>query len=192
MDKAGLRRRLRDARRAHVAGLDDSTRALLFRRPPTPVLDLVPKGATVAFYHPVPTEAPTGGYARFFHEAGHPIALPRFSGRGAAMEFAAWTDPYDDSDLVVAPYGSLQPDSDAPALTPDVLFVPLVGFTESGARLGQGGGHYDRWLAANPAALPIGLAWDVQKVDMLPLEPHDRLLAAVVTPTRLYGPFEKA
>ncbi|WP_310021914.1 5-formyltetrahydrofolate cyclo-ligase [Croceicoccus sp. BE223] len=192
MDKAGLRRRLRDRRRAHVAGLDDSTRALLFRRPPSPVLELVPKGASVGFYHPVPTEAPTGGYARFFFEAGHPIALPRFAARGEAMDFAAWADPYDDSDLVVAPYGSLQPDADAPAVVPDVLFVPLLGFTESGARLGQGGGHYDRWLADHPQSLPIGLAWDVQKVDMLPLEPHDRLLAAVVTPTRLYGPFEDA
>ncbi|HEX2793584.1 MAG TPA: 5-formyltetrahydrofolate cyclo-ligase [Croceicoccus sp.] len=187
-----MRRRLREKRRAHVAGLDDSTRALLFRRPPSPVLELVPPGASVAFYHPVPTEAPTGGYARFFLEAGHTIALPRFAGRGAAMDFAEWSDPYDDTDLIVAPYGSLQPDADAPAIVPDVLFVPLLGFTESGARLGQGGGHYDRWLADHREALPIGLAWDVQKVDMLPLEPHDRLLAAIVTPTRLYGPFKEA
>lgn len=192
MDKGKLRRVLRERRREHVAGLEDSTRALVLRRPPRPVLNMIPAGATVALYHPIPTEAPTGGYARFFFEAGHPIALPRFPSRGAAMEFAAWTDPYDDSDLVVAPYGSLQPDGHAPGVTPDVLFVPLLGFTESGARLGQGGGHYDRWLADHPAALPIGLAWDVQKVDMLPLEPHDRLLAAIVTPTRLYGPFGQA
>lgn len=191
LDKAGLRGRLRERRRAHVAGLDDSTRALLFRRPPSTVLDMVPDGAVVALYHPIPTEAPTGGYARFFFEKGHRLALPRFGKRGDGMEFAAWTDPYDDSDLVVAPYGSLQPDADAEPLVPDVLFVPLLGFTESGARLGQGGGHYDRWLAANPSATPIGLAWDVQKAEMLPLEPHDRLLAAIVTPTRLYGPFER-
>ncbi|WP_245638428.1 5-formyltetrahydrofolate cyclo-ligase [Croceicoccus bisphenolivorans] len=191
MDKSRLRKRLREKRRAHVAGLDDSTRALLFRRPPRPVLDLVPNGATIALYHPIPTEAPTGGYARFFQEEGFRLALPRFADRGAQMTFAAWEDPYGDSDLVVAPHGSLQPDADAPQVTPDVLFVPLIGFTESGARLGQGGGHYDRWLAANPQATPIGLAWDVQKVDMLPLEPHDRLLAAIVTPTRLYGPFER-
>jgi 5-formyltetrahydrofolate cyclo-ligase len=70
-----------------------------------------------------------------------------------------------------------------------VLFVPVVGFTEDGARLGQGGGHYDRWLAAHPGAVAIGLAWDCQRVDALPVEPHDAPLAAVVTPTRLYGPF---
>jgi 5-formyltetrahydrofolate cyclo-ligase len=33
------------------------------------------------------------------------------------------------------------------------------------------------------------MAWDVQKVDELPLEPHDFPLKAIVTPTRLYGPF---
>jgi 5-formyltetrahydrofolate cyclo-ligase len=33
------------------------------------------------------------------------------------------------------------------------------------------------------------MAWDCQLVDSLPREPHDRPLAAVVTPTRFYGPF---
>ena len=65
-----------------------------------------------------------------------------------------------------------------------------MGFTPSGKRLGQGGGHYDRWLAEHPAVLKIGLAWDIQCVepeDALPTEPHDIALDAVVTPTRMYG-----
>ena len=37
--------------------------------------------------------------------------------------------------------------------------------------------------------LAIGLAWDCQLVDDLPTEPHDCPLNAVITPTRLYGPF---
>ena len=56
-------------------------------------------------------------------------------------------------------------------------------------RLGQGGGHYDRWLAHHPDTIRIGMAWDGQLVDELPVEPHDVPLDAVVTPTRLYGPF---
>lgn len=67
------------------------------------------------------------------------------------------------------------------------MFVPCVGFTADGGRLGQGAGHYDRWLAAHPSAVAIGLAWDCQLVDELPTEPHDHPLDAVVTPTRLYG-----
>ena len=74
-------------------------------------------------------------------------------------------------------------------MVPDVLFVPLLGFTKNGGRLGQGGGHYDRWLAAHPDTVSIGLAWDAQLVDTMPLQEHDRGLSAVVTPTRFYGPF---
>ena len=80
-------------------------------------------------------------------------------------------------------------DQEAPALVPDVLFCPLVGFSERGGRLGLGAGHYDRWLADHAPQLAIGLAWDCQLVDDLPIEPHDRALDAVITPTRLYGPF---
>ena len=35
----------------------------------------------------------------------------------------------------------------------------------------------------------LGLAWDTQLVDELPIEPHDVPLSAIVTPTRIYGPF---
>jgi 5-formyltetrahydrofolate cyclo-ligase len=64
--------------------------------------------------------------------------------------------------------------------------VPLVGFSADGARLGQGGGHYDRWLAAHPEATALGLGWDCQLVEDLPLEAHDQPLTAIITPTRLY------
>ena len=104
------------------------------------------------------------------------------------MTFAPFTDPFGESDLETGPYDLLQPQEGA-SLVPDVLFVPVVGFTADGHRLGQGGGHYDRWLETHPDTIAIGLAWDCQLVDELPLEPHDRPLTAVVTPTRLYGPF---
>jgi len=189
VSKDDLRKMLRARRREHVAQLDPSTRALILRHPPAPLLALVPEDATIGFYHATAHEAPATGYARFFHERGHALALPRFAHRGAAMEFAAWSDPWDEDDCEVGPFGLMQPDADADALTPDLLFVPLVGFTEDGTRLGQGGGHYDRWLTEHPHVPAIGLAWDAQRVDELPVEPHDRPLRAVVTPTRLYGPF---
>ena len=95
--------------------------------------------------------------------------------------------------MITAPFagvlGLRQPSGDLPELVPDVLFMPLVGFTARGERLGQGGGFYDRWLAAHPATIAIGMAWDVQEVPELPLEPHDMPLAAIITPTRILGPF---
>lgn len=189
MTKQTLRTKLRAARRAHVADLDPATRALIFHRPPAPLLDLMPSRATIGLYHASAHEAPAAGYARFFHERGHSLALPRFADRGAEMEFAAFADPWAEEGCEVGPFGLMQPNAEAPAAEPDLLFVPLLGFTAEGARLGQGGGHYDRWLAAHPNVPAVGLAWDVQLVAALPVEAHDRPLLAVVTPTRLYGPF---
>ena len=187
--KSELRKTLRAERRRHVAALPESTRALLFMRPPAALLTLVPEGAAVGLYRASPNEAPASGYARFFAERGYRLALPRFAHREAPMEFAAHVDPFAESDLETGPYGLLQPLPEAETLEPQVLFVPLLGFTADGARLGQGGGHYDRWLAAHPEARAIGLAWDCQLVEALPHEEHDVPLAAVVTPTRVYGPW---
>lgn len=184
--KSELRQTLRAARRAHVAALPDSIRGLLFHRPPVPLLARIPAGAVIGVYQAGPWEAPADGYARFFHEAGHAIALPRFADSAAPMVFARHTDPFGESNLAIGPFGILQPEATAEPVTPDVLFVPLVGFTNACARLGQGGGHYDRWLAEHPGVLTIGLAWDVQLCDSLPIEPHDIALDAVITPTRIY------
>ena len=187
--KSELRRKLKGLRREYVTGQPAAIRALLFNRPPAPLLDMVSDAAVIGLYHASDYEAPTASYAKFFLERGHRIALPRFSSKDAAMEFAIHTDPFGESDLEDGPFGQKQPSRDATATDPDVLFVPLVGFTDRGERLGQGGGHYDRWLAIHAGTTTIGLAWDMQLVDQMPIEPHDRRLDAVVTPTRLYGPF---
>jgi len=185
--KSELRKTLRAARKAHVEALPDAIRGLLFHRPPAPLLARIPAEAVIGVYHAGPFEAPAAAYARFFRDAGHTIALPYFADRAAPMTFRHHTDPYAQDDLEVGPFGILQPVADADQLVPDVLFVPLVGFTPALERLGQGGGHYDRWLAEHPPALAVGLAWDARACETLPTEPHDKPLDAVVTPTRIYG-----
>lgn len=189
MTKDQLRKQLRAARREHVASLPASMRTLVFMRPPAPLLDLIPENATIGLYRANRYEAPAASYAKFFFEQGYTIALPRFTDEGASMEFARFSDPSEESDLETGPYGILQPKPDAGTCRPDFLFVPLVGFTGKGERLGQGGGHYDRWLADNPGTLATGLAWDCQKVDSMPTDPHDVPMTLIVTPTRIYGPF---
>lgn len=186
-DKQSLRTELRAERRAHVAALPAATRALLFLRPPAPVAALVPEGSLVGLYHAGPSEAPTRSYAKWLYENGRTLALPWFAAREAPMAFRRWVDPFDDDGLEPGPWGTLQPGIEAEEVVPDAVFVPLLGFTAEGARLGQGGGHYDRWLAAHPQVIAIGLAWDCQRVEWLPIEAHDRPLRAVVTPTRFYG-----
>ncbi len=83
-----------------------------------------------------------------------------------------------------------QPRMDARLIAPheiDVLIVPGVAFGKDGTRLGYGGGFYDRYLVkVRPDAVLIGLAYDLQVVDELPVESFDRSMTLVVTPTRIY------
>jgi 5-formyltetrahydrofolate cyclo-ligase len=60
-----------------------------------------------------------------------------------------------------------------------------VAFDRRGGRVGYGKGHFDRAIAALEAQHPvltIGLAYPVQEIDEVPIEPHDRLLDLIVTP----------
>ncbi len=187
--KRQLRTELRRKRKEHAATLPSEVSALVFSRPPQQVLELVPAEATIGLYRSDEGEAPSRGYIRFFFERGHPIALPRVTTLDKPMEFRRHTDPYEESDLEAGVWGLRQPRTDAPVVVPQVLFMPLVGFTAKGDRLGQGGGYYDRYLAAHPQVIAIGMAWDVQEVAELPTELHDMRLSAIVTPTRVLGPF---
>ena len=187
--KKQLRTVLRRKRVEHAAALPAEVSALVFNRPPSPLLELVPAGATIGLYRSDTGEAPSVGYIRFFFERGHPIALPRVTTLDKPMEFRLHTDPYGESDLEAGVWGLRQPRTDAPVVVPQVLFMPLIGFTAKGDRLGQGGGYYDRFLAAHPHTIAIGMAWDVQEVAELPTELHDMRLSAIVTPTRVLGPF---
>ncbi len=65
----------------------------------------------------------------------------------------------------------------------DVVLAPLVAFDETGRRLGQGGGYYDRAITKTGAARPVlvGVAHAFQRVDELPDERWDVPLDAVVT-----------
>lgn len=187
--KKQLRAELRCKRREHAASLPSEVTALVFNRPPAAVLDLVPECATIGLYRSDEGEAPSAGYIKFLFERGHPIALPRVTTLDKPMEFRLHTDPYEESDLESGVWGLRQPGLAAPVVVPEVLFMPLVGFTAKGDRLGQGGGYYDRYLTAHPQTIAIGMAWDVQEVPELPTELHDMRLSAIVTPTRILGPF---
>jgi 5-formyltetrahydrofolate cyclo-ligase len=64
----------------------------------------------------------------------------------------------------------------------DLVLVPGLAFDEKGARLGRGGGFYDRLLASKSATtLAMGVAFAFQLESKLPLEPHDVAMDAVLT-----------
>ena len=75
----------------------------------------------------------------------------------------------------------------------DIIFTPLVAFDKSGARLGMGGGFYDRTLQKwfqqyqdnkNAKPYPIGLAHDCQLVESIPTEHWDIPIPELITPSK--------
>ena len=67
----------------------------------------------------------------------------------------------------------------------DTVLLPGSVFDKRGGRFGYGGGYYDRFLADIPAANRIGLAFELQIVEMAPLSAHDQILDLVVTEKRI-------
>lgn len=75
----------------------------------------------------------------------------------------------------------------------DLVVLPLVGFDDRCNRLGQGGGHYDRAFAflthrrlRHGGPRLVGLAFECQRVDVLPHRDWDIPLDAVVTEVRVH------
>ncbi|WP_440875569.1 5-formyltetrahydrofolate cyclo-ligase [Thalassotalea sp. PLHSN55] len=79
----------------------------------------------------------------------------------------------------------------------DIIFTPLVAFDKTGARLGMGGGFYDRTLASWHQKLtqtpeqvthikpyPIALAHDCQQVEQIPSAHWDIPLPKIITPSQ--------
>ena len=74
----------------------------------------------------------------------------------------------------------------------DILFLPLLGFDEQGYRMGMGGGYYDTSLAflrhrkVWQRPYLIGVAFEAQRVEALPVDPWDVPLDAVLTEQQIY------
>lgn len=56
---------------------------------------------------------------------------------------------------------------------PGVLLVPARMMDKNGHRLGQGAGHFDRFLVHHPQLITIGVCPKSMVIPSLPHEPHD-------------------
>jgi 5-formyltetrahydrofolate cyclo-ligase len=93
----------------------------------------------------------------------------------AASGVATYLPVVDGEYLRVAP-GDLDP------TLLDAVVVPGLAFTPGGERLGQGGGHFDRFLTrVRDDCLRIGVAFAEQLMEELPTETHDIAVDAVIT-----------
>ncbi|HVL11437.1 MAG TPA: 5-formyltetrahydrofolate cyclo-ligase [Gemmata sp.] len=99
----------------------------------------------------------------------------------------------DVSELVEGAYKILEPKEELRSLPAkvvkpeelDLVMVPGTAFDPRGGRMGQGKGYYDRLLATARADAPlVGMAFDCQVFDEIPVAPHDVFMDLVLTESR--------
>jgi 5-formyltetrahydrofolate cyclo-ligase len=134
----------------------------------------VRRAATVASYVSVGSEPGTGLLLDALAAAGKRVLLPVVL-PGLDLDWAVYTGR---EGLAPAVRGLLEPT--APRLgreaiaQADVVLVPGTGVSLSGARLGQGGGCYDRALPRVSPGTPVAvLLYDDEVGLAVPAEPHD-------------------
>ena len=82
-------------------------------------------------------------------------------------------------------YGPASAHRLAPVLAPDLALLPGVAFDLTGGRLGYGGGYYDRFLEKGFACPRVGLCFEFQLVESLPLAPWDQRVNHICTEERM-------
>jgi 5-formyltetrahydrofolate cyclo-ligase len=182
-DKAALRK----AVLARRAGLDPEE----VRRTSLEVAALVESlepwraAREVLVYFAFKGEVDTAALLEGLWKRGVRVLAPRcHSSQAGVLDIACVTCL---SELVPGAYGILEPHPGrCPPLeycAPDAALIPAVAFDRRGGRLGFGQGYYDRLLAGPGFAdtYLIGLAHPFQVLDVLPLDPWDRPVHAVVT-----------
>lgn len=106
------------------------------------------------------------------------IGLPVIDRESKQLRFHAW---FPGCEMEPDAYGIPKPKG-TPQFQPQALLVPCVGFGPKGARLGYGGGFYDRTLAAlAPRPYTVGVGYGHGFIPWLEPEPHDVPLDAVIT-----------
>lgn len=142
-------------------------------------LDLAP-GCAVSAFLPILSEVDLTEAIAGLDGRGHPVGLPIMVENGLLFRRFRPGDA-----LVPLGFGTRGPGPDAAEVVPDVLLMPLTAFDRQGGRVGYGRGYYDRAVAGLRAAgrFPrlIGIAFSVQEVAAVPMEPHDAPLDMIVT-----------
>jgi 5-formyltetrahydrofolate cyclo-ligase len=83
-------------------------------------------------------------------------------------------------------FGVLEPKYKNIVQNVDLFIVPGVAFTQTGFRVGRGGGYYDELLQKYPKAIKIGICHDFQILNDLPIEEHDVAMDYVFTNKNYY------
>lgn len=140
------------------------------------------KARTVLFYASMPGEVETFAMIEQAMQLHKTVALPTLEPNQRKM---IPTLTHSLNDLQEGPYGIRQPRSEGSKAVDiaqlDAVVVPGLAFDKANNRLGRGAGYYDRFLAGLPEhAATIGVAFDFQLIDCLPVEEHDVPLDLII------------
>ena len=124
-------------------------------------------------YRSFRTEADTAELIAALLAQNKRVLVPRVAGADMlAVPYSARTRP--------SRFGTEEPTEgeDEPC---ELAVAPLLAVDCEGYRLGYGGGYYDRYFAAHPNVLRVGICYAGQVVPRLPRSKQDIPLHAIVT-----------
>ncbi len=137
---------------------------------------------TLALYSPINNEVNTEYLFVLAKNFGKRVVYPRVSG-----ELLAFSEVSTLKDLQKGAFGVAEPAA-GEVVDPaelDLMVVPGLGFDMHGHRIGYGRGFYDRYLCARAGRMTtVGLCFELQLCDELPVEDHDQRLDFLVTELR--------
>ena len=135
----------------------------------------------VGCYLPINSEVNSNFLIQKLFKSNFEICLPITPIKPSELLFKSWK-PKDP--LVPGPFGTRQPLNNSTKITPEILIVPMLAYDLYGYRLGYGGGYYDRTIKAlyetNENLITIGLAFENQKCEKLPVDNHDIPLKVLI------------
>ncbi len=113
------------------------------------------------------------------------LALPAIDFQTKEINFFMYNK---NTELIENKFSILEPENKVEVIFPKIIFIPLLGYTKSGFRLGYGGGYYDKYLSKNGIGevKKIGIAYSFQEVKEIPIEDHDERLDWILTEKHLY------
>ncbi len=177
LDKKALRTQCREARRSLTSEQQQHAQAVMHTLLSLPLLQNTSLliGASLAF----DGEVDLMPSMQAFQQA-HQLYLPRLK-TDMTLDFLRWQENVDMKANVL---GIPEPTGNQVLSIADLdlVLMPLVGVDLHGNRLGMGAGYYDKSLAeASRRPYLIGVAHHCQQVEILPIDPWDIPLDALVT-----------
>ena len=143
--------------------------------------DLFKAAETVLLYHALPDEVQTAAFLDKWYQTKR-ILIPLVSGDDLILKV------YSPDKVVPGYKGIPEPSDDTETVGPsevELAVIPGVAFDKDCNRLGRGKGFYDRLIPDLRCPL-VGLGFDFQIVDQVPVEMFDRKLDMVITQNNLF------